>query len=266
MKKVLKLVVRWLLILFVLINIIAAFHAYKFTHFYDHTTSVVKGPELMTGWEKAKVVLFGVNYAKRPIYVTPEYPYQNFHIITNDHIGLNGWYLPQKTARGTVILFHGHGGNKSGVLTEANLFYNYGYNVCMVDFRAHGNSQGNVCTIGYKESADVKAAYDYVAAKGEKNIVLWGISLGAATITKAMAEYDEIHPEKVILEMPFGSLTDAVKGRMRMMNLPTQPLTTLLTFWGGAEHGFWHLIISQLNMSKAYRFLYCYNGVRMISE
>jgi alpha-beta hydrolase superfamily lysophospholipase len=136
-------------------------------------------------------------------------------------------------------MFHGHGGTRSGVVAEANAFHDMGYNVCMVDFRAHGNSDGNICTIGYKEVADVIAAFDYVIAKGEKNVVLWGISLGAATILKTLNDHPEIQPSKVILEMPFGSLMEAVKGRLRLMKLPEQPFATLLTFWGGAEQGFW---------------------------
>jgi pimeloyl-ACP methyl ester carboxylesterase len=108
----------------------------------------------------------------------------------------------------------------------------------LVDFRAHGNSAGNICTIGYDEEKDVKAAYEYIAAKGERNIVLWGISLGAATITRAMAIHNDIKPSKVILEMPFGSLYEAVKGRLRTMHLPEEPFSSLLTFWGGVEQGF----------------------------
>jgi alpha-beta hydrolase superfamily lysophospholipase len=68
--------------------------------------------------------------------------------------------------------------------------------------------------------------------------VLWGISLGAATITRAVSEYD-CKPEKVILELPFGSIEEAVQARLRMMHLPEEPLATLLTFWGGVENGFW---------------------------
>ena len=54
-----------------------------------------------------------------------------------------------------------------------------------------------------------------------------------------MADDKDIQPEKIILQMPFGSLTDAVNGRLRIMKLPQQPMGTLLTFWGGLEHGFW---------------------------
>ena len=194
---------------------------------------------MQSGWEKTKSILFGMNYPKRRITAVPSLPYQTFYTETKDGIRLEGWYVPKREAKGTVILFHGHGGNKSGVVSEAEAFYNFGYNVCMADFRAHGNSEGNTCTIGYKESEDVKAIYDYVTAKGEKNIILYGISLGAATITKAITDHKEIKPSKVILEMPFASLTEAVKGRLRIMHLPAQPFAALLTFWGGTEHGFW---------------------------
>jgi pimeloyl-ACP methyl ester carboxylesterase len=39
--------------------------------------------------------------------------------------------------------------------------------------------------------------------------------------------------------MPFGSILEAAEGRIKMMGLPPEPLATLITFWGGTEHGFW---------------------------
>lgn len=239
MKKIFKGLALLLLTVFIFLNVVIAFHAYKFTHFYDKNTTVVKKPELMSGWEETEAILFGINYSKLPISNHPAKHFQKFSTKTIDDFLLKGWYIPKALSKGTAILFHGHGGNRGSILTEASNFYNLGYNVCMIDFRAHGESQGKVCTIGYNESADVKAVYDYVKSKGETNIILWGISLGAATITKAMTDYQDLRPAKVILEMPFGSLTDAVKGKLRVMQLPLQPLTTLLTFWGAVEQGFW---------------------------
>ncbi|WP_315819729.1 hypothetical protein [Paraflavitalea speifideaquila] len=64
------------------------------------------------------------------------------------------------------------------------------------------------------------------------------MSLGAATITRAIAEYG-VKPEKAILELSYGTLQDAAKGRIRTMGLPEQPIAGLLTFWGGAVRGFW---------------------------
>ena len=109
----------------------------------------------------------------------------------------------------------------------------------MIDFRAHGNSDGQLCTIGFEEAEELKLCYDQVKKEEKGPVIFWGVSMGAATITRAFELYDDLKPDKVMLEMPFGSLSDAVKGRVRMMGLPEQPLSGLLTFWGGAEQGFW---------------------------
>lgn len=243
MRKLLKGIGYTLLVLFILLNMMAAFHAYKFTHFYADVTHV-KRPEEMNFADKFSAIAFGVKYPKSKVADSMLAPHETVELKTADSIRLEAWYLSRAKDsvvldKGTVIMFHGHANSKSGIIKEAETFYLMGYNVLMVDFRAHGNSDGNTCTIGYKESRDVKAAYDYVVAKNEKNIVLWGISMGASTIMKAMNDYEEMKPSKAILEMPFGSLNNAVEGKVKMMGLPAQPISSLLTFWGGIEQGFW---------------------------
>jgi hypothetical protein len=247
MKKFFKYLLRTVLIIFLLLNIVVAFHAYKFTHFYNngelglHKSNKSK-PSI-------KELLFGFN-AEKQKNAAPDSGYQTVILKTKDGIKLEGWYIPVDSAKGTVCLFHGHGGTKTGINAPAEAFRKMGYNTFQLDFRAHGSSGGNTCTIGYEESEDVKLAYDFVKNQGEKNIILWGVSLGAATITKAMADYQSIQPNKVILEMPFGTIEDAVKGRMRMMGVPAQPISTLLTFWGGAEHGFWAFNMQPVEYAK----------------
>jgi esterase/lipase len=148
--------------------------------------------------------------------------------------------MPLPKARGTVILFHGYGGCKDGTLLEASYFRQLGYSTFLLDFRGNGNSEGNVCTVGFKEAEDVKLAYQFVQQQNENHIVLWGMSMGAAAILKAVTTYN-LQPDKLILECSFASLTDAVKARMRAVHVPGTPFSQILTFWGGVEHGFWGL-------------------------
>lgn len=237
-KKALKAAV----VVFILLNVVCALQAYKLTHFYDGIGEIKK-PEQMSFSEKASAAILGVKFYKQKSIDTFPVPHQTINIKTSDGVNLQSWYAVKNSdtidkPKGTVILFHGHGGNKNGVIREATAFYKMGYNILLVDFRAHGNSAGNICTIGFTETKDVKAAYNYIQQKGEKNIILYGISLGAATIIKSVA-IDSINPNKIIVEMPFGNLYDAVKGRLRVMHLPQEPFATLLTFWGGVEQGFW---------------------------
>ncbi|MEI8074525.1 MAG: alpha/beta fold hydrolase, partial [Bacteroidota bacterium] len=229
--KLLKRILIFFVGIFVLLNIMAAFHAYKFTHFYAGIPQVKK-PEQMSFSEKASAIFVGVKYSKSKVVDSFQVKHETITLKTKDSVRLESWYAKaDSNAKGTVVMFHGHGSSKSGIIKEATAFHEMGWHVLMTDFRAHGNSEGEVCTIGYDESKDVKAAYDFVKASGEKNIVLWGISLGASTILSAMDQFN-IKPNKLILEMPFGTLKEGVTGRVKMMHIPAEPMSTLLTFWG----------------------------------
>lgn len=237
MKKLFARILKIAVVLFTVLNIVVIFHAYKFTHFYNAGEVEIKNKADKTGWDKTKEILFGINAQKR-INEQPDTACQKIILTTKDSIQLSAWYTTVDSAKGTVCMFHGHGGSMGGNNVEAAAFRKMGYNTFQIDFRAHGSSGGNTCTIGYDEAEDVKLAFDYIKNKGEKNIVLWGISMGAATITKAVHDYN-LQPNKIILEMPFGTISDAVKGRLKLMGLPPQPIGTLLTFWGGTINGFW---------------------------
>lgn len=237
MKKWLKRFFYFLFSLFLVVNIICAFQAYHFTRFYDNV--VYKNPAQMGFFEKTGAALFGMPIPKGKVVDSFHAPHTNITIHTNDGFQLKGWEAKQSPAKGTILLFHGHGGNKSGVIREAESFYALGWNTVLVDFRAHGESTGNECSVGYEEAKDVKAVYDYVKTGGENNIALWGISMGAATITKAINDYSDLTPWKVILEMPFGTMQQAVEGRVKLMGLPAEPAGAMLTFWGGTELGVW---------------------------
>lgn len=238
MKKFLRFVFKTALALFVLVNIITAFHAYKFTHIYERNEVEIKSKEEKSGWDITKEILFGAKAVKlrNP---APDSSIETVLLTTQDSIKLEAWYIKTAAAaKGTVILFHGHLSKKSSVASEAAGFRQMGYNTLLVDFRAHGGSGGNTCTIGYEESEDVKLAYEYIRSSGEKNILLWGISMGAAAVSKAIHDYS-LQPTKVILEMPFATIQQAARGRIKMMGVPAEPLSTLTLFWGSVENGFW---------------------------
>jgi uncharacterized protein len=237
MKKIFKRIFIGCLVLFVLLNIVVLFHAYKFTHIYEIGEVEVKKQEDKTGWDITKEMLFGINMPKQKE-VTPDTTYKTVYLTDAENLKLEAWHNQVPNAKGTVAMFHGHGSQKGAILKEASEFEKMGYSTFLLDLRAHGKSQGNTCTIGYEEGEDIKLAFDYLKNSGEKNIILYGISLGASTITKGMNDYP-LTPSKIILEMPYGTLAEAVSGRVKMMGVPAEPLSTLLTFWGGTIHGFW---------------------------
>lgn len=230
---------RILLSIFVLFNVLLAFHAYRFTYFYDNPEKIKpKRPEQLSTGEKLQNGLFGIKFLKRPIDTLPGRDFEVIKLRTAEGFDLEGWYIPADSAKGTVLLFHGHSSNKGKILAETDYFHQLGYNTFSIDFRAHGNSGGNICTIGSLEAEDVKLAYDFVQQRGEQNLILWGVSMGAATVLKAVPEY-HLSPTKIIVECPFASMYDAVKGRLRTLHVPESPFSELLLFWGSIERGMW---------------------------
>lgn len=228
--------------LFVLMNIIAYFHAYSFTHFGDAAASRTERPDKLTSLEKLKVLVFGVNNPR------PEYtglPPRNYRTIRlNGRAELNCWYTGQPNVDKTgqlkdlVILFHGYGSEKSSLIEPANYFRSFGSDVLLVDFVGSGASAGNGSTIGFKEAQDVRSAVDLAVRQGHQKIFLYGNSLGAAAIMKAMKDYD-LPVTALILECPFGSMYETVGQRFDNMKMPRFPMASLLVFWGGIQNGFW---------------------------
>jgi len=238
-KNKLRSVLKWILWVFVaqivLINISGVFYGYKLTHFYEssRTPSTYSKNIFTKTWK----LFTGPVFRKTAETGIPDFPYEVVQLKTKKNNELQAWYIPVDSSKGTVILFHGLGSNKTSMLDEAYEFRHLGYNAMLVDLRAHGNSSGNTTTIGVRESEEVKLAYDHVLRKGEKNIILYGLSLGAVVIAKSIYDYG-ITPSKIILDAPFASLRDHLRARARVLGFPSEPFATIVTFWAGAEHGF----------------------------
>jgi len=234
-KKIIKRIVRLFIIVFVLMNIIAIFHSYKFTHFSDKIQSRTDTNKL-TASQKAGILFFGINNPRPVNTKKPSQPYQNIKLKSN--VAIECWSIKVPNSKGTIILFHGYGGKKSDMLDKSDEFLKLGYNTLLVDFMGSGGSEGNTTTIGYFEAQQVKTCYDYLKTKGENNIHLFGTSMGSAAILKAIKDYN-LSPKSILLECPFGSMYKTVCARFRIMKAPTFPMAGLLMFWGGIQNGFW---------------------------
>ncbi len=232
----LKKIYTLLLILFIGINLIAFVHAYKFTHFSSKAVERTKDPKLLSGIGKTRVLLTGIDNPRPTRTSIPKLNFKTVNIKSD--VELEAWHITTSPSKGTVILFHGYSGEKSSLIGRAEEFTKLGYNTLLVDFMGSGGSEGEGTTIGFTESREVKDCYDFIAATGEKNIHLFGTSMGAAAILKATRDY-VMDPTTIMLECPFGSLYKSVCARFKLMNVPPFPMAGILTFWGGFQQGYW---------------------------
>ena len=230
---------RWTLWVFLvqllLANISAAFYAYRFTHFQD-------GPPPPKGHanvlEKTWRLFTGPRFYRNPIEELPSFPVEHLTLRTKDGLAIEAWLANADSSRPCILMFHGITVNKSFLLAEAEAFQSWGYPVLMVDFRAHGKSEGQAVSFGVDETEEVVLASELAHRRGYSKTILYGSSLGAVVALRA-AGRGEVHPDGIIAEMPFGSLQQHLRSRARTDGgMPAEPFGTLVTFWMGIEQGY----------------------------
>jgi predicted alpha/beta-fold hydrolase len=182
-KKLKKRVLLSLGLLFLFMNVIAFFHAYKLTHFATADSEKTKSSNKLSVSEKAKTILFGVTNPKPVNARLPSQKFEALFLKSNKEIEC--WSIKNDNSKGTVILFHGYNGNKSSMLDKSDEFLKLGYSTFLVDFMGSGNSEGNQTTIGFKEAEEVKTAFEYLKETTSEAVYLFGTSMGAVAIMKA---------------------------------------------------------------------------------
>ncbi|MCI9845872.1 hypothetical protein [Flavobacterium pectinovorum] len=76
--------IKAILFIFIIMNTIAFFHAYKFTHFTEKQSEKTKSPEKLSSFEKVKTLCFGVNNPKPHNSKFPSQEYKTFKLNSYD--------------------------------------------------------------------------------------------------------------------------------------------------------------------------------------
>lgn len=94
-----------------------------------------------------------------------------------------------------IILVHGYSANYYLHVPFIPAFLKEKFNILLVEERAHGNSEGEYATYGYKEKEDLDLWIDFLEKrKGEKLFLgLHGQSMGAATVLMCGARNKKVN-------------------------------------------------------------------------
>jgi uncharacterized protein len=153
---------------------------------------------------------------------------EEIDLTARDGIRLHSWLFRSPTAEASVIVLHGHGGNKHTTLPLATMLYP-AYNVLLLDHRGHGESGGVRTTIGYEERLDVHAAVDVLMGRGLGPVGIFGMSMGGATAILAAAEDERI--SVVVADSPFARLRWAIQQAANLRGYPAV-LTPAISYLG----------------------------------
>jgi alpha-beta hydrolase superfamily lysophospholipase len=124
----------------------------------------------------------------------------DIHFPSIDGVDLSAWWIPAQGSRGprsalwgkrTVLLCHGLSANKANQLDLVRELVPAGFNVLAFDFRAHGESGGQLSSFGDLERYDVLGAVRWLRQNHPDESTAidgLGISMGAAALIAAAAD------------------------------------------------------------------------------
>jgi len=132
--------------------------------------------------------------------------YEEVFIKNNEGIKLKAWlHKKDLINKKTILFFHGNAGNLTNRNYKLNELSKFDVNFLIVAYRGFSGNQGKPSEQGLYE--DARSALDFLKIKGvkEKNLILYGESLGSAVAIETAKNKDLAG---IILESPFTSMVE----------------------------------------------------------
>lgn len=139
-------------------------------------------------------------------------------------------YLQQEHTDNWVVIAHGYGGDGDLMNYAAKKFFENGYNVVLPDLRSHGKSGGDYIGMGWKDRLDI-IEWCRKIINGNENckIILYGVSMGAATVLMAGGEKLPPNIRAIIADCSYESVTDVVAHQMQsVLKFPAHPFVDIV--------------------------------------
>jgi len=160
---------------------------------------------------------------KRLFHQLKNRPCEFVTVTSHDGLTLSGRYYHVADGAPLDIAFHGY---RSSPLTDfsggSELSFQLGHNLLLVDQRSHGKSQGRTITFGIKERKDLLQWVNYAVERfGEDvQILLYGISMGGATVLMASGLELPKNVKGIIADCPYSSPMDIILHVGKDMPIP----------------------------------------------
>lgn len=192
-------------------------------------------PEVIAKWgraEQTEEILAGVRLMQDA---------ENIFLPSYDGLRLHGRLLQQPGAKGTILLFHGY---RSSWVIDFSIvlpyYHSLGYDLLVVDERAHGQSEGDYITFGVRERRDVVTWAQYAAMHfGPTHpLILDGLSMGAATVLMAAGLDLPENVKGIIADCPYSSPRDIIRKVAKDMHMPDRLSWPFVKIGGRVYGGF----------------------------
>ena len=173
---------------------------------------------------KTDKVKFGEEPLKEWLDWAETIEYKDYYISSRDGLFLHGVSMYNNTDS-WVILAHGYDSKWQGMLGYARMFYERGYSVFIPDQRGYGLSGDNETTMGHYERLDmIDWANMLIKDLGAQNIVMFGVSMGAATVMLMSGEKLPPQVKAFIEDCGYSSVKEEFEYNMKqIVHMPPYP-------------------------------------------
>ena len=122
-----------------------------------------------------------------------------------------------------MIMVHGYRGDGASIIAPIKKFYKQGYNLLIPDLRGHGLSEGDYIGMGWDDRLDILKWIDYILLKNQNaKIVLYGVSMGGATVMNVAGEKLPQAVKAIIEDCGYTSVWDIFKSHIDMPEIESE--------------------------------------------
>ncbi len=169
-------------------------------------------------------------------------PHEDMYIMSNDGLKLHATYFPCEGSKKIVVCFHGYTSEGMNDYSTLAIFYqNNGYNLLLVDERAHGKSEGKYIGFGCLDRHDALLWINkMVEMHGEDcKILLHGDSMGGATVLMTTGLLLPSQVKAAVSDCAFTSAWEVFSSVLKnMYHLPPFPIMQIANQMVKKQAGF----------------------------
>lgn len=167
---------------------------------------------------------------------------EDVYITSEDGLRLHGTFFPCEGSNKAVICFHGYTSEGLNDFSSIAKFYmEQGFNLMVVDERAHGKSEGTYIGFGCLDRRDGALWTEYVVNRlGEDcRIMLHGISMGGATVLMSTGLDLPTQVKAVVSDCAFTSAWEVFSHVLKTMyHIPAFPMMQIADRMARQEAGY----------------------------
>ena len=131
---------------------------------------------------------------------------------------------PDKESNIYVLCIHGYTSAPKFMGIYAKKFRELGYNVVLPSLRGHADSEIEFISMGWKDRLDVVDWINYIVKEHpDCEIILHGVSMGAATTMMTLGEELPSNVKAAIEDCGYTNAWDVIKHKMSKMSIPDFP-------------------------------------------